>query len=305
MSASLSLSSGRSIFKIADTHFSFEVSPLLQGPIQLPIYFESFAAPSDSPIDIGVTLKPASLAAPSEGAIVFESMMNWRVCVFEETYGYEWYHPLSAAVLMRAEWRAGSDSVEIGFDLRAWRRMEETHWRNVPNPGLTLLPPFEQLPFVAPLAWRDAFLVHACGATRDGLAYVFAGHSGDGKTTLSRLLISEGFELLSDERVVIRGRGSSFMAYGTPWPGEGNAVSPAGFPLAGIFLLCKGSDHQVRGGKRAVLASEFLARAIVPYYLPIETEMILALLQELAQAVPLKELQFARKGGLARVLASD
>jgi len=60
----------------------------------------------------------------------------------------------------------------------------------------------------------------------------------------------------------------------------------------------------VRGGNPG-LAREFLARAIVPYYLPAETEIILRLLQELAETVPLRELQFARKDVLTRVLASD
>jgi len=72
--------------------------------------------------------------------------------------------------------------------------MGESHWRNLPtSPRLTLLPPFEQLPFVTPLARREAILVHACGAARNGRAYVFAGHSGDGKTTIpARLLSTEG-----------------------------------------------------------------------------------------------------------------
>jgi hypothetical protein len=303
MNACLSLPHGVTVFDIAGLRFSFQVSPLLPEPVQLPIHFESFVVPIHSPVDLDVVLTAVDTAVPS-GGLVYESRLNWRVRELDGVHRYEWYHPLSSAILMLAEWKACSETVVIGFDLVEWRRMAESHWRNVPSPRLALLPPFEQLPFVGPLARREAILVHACGAAKDGRAYVFAGHSGDGKTTLARLLSTEGFELLSDERVVIRRHGSSFMAYGTPWPGEGNAVSAAGLPLAGVFLLRKGNHHQLRGGKPAVLASEFLARAIVPYYLPAETEILLGLLDELTGTVPMRELQFARKDGLGRVLAS-
>jgi hypothetical protein len=302
MSACLSLLRGNSVFDIAGVRFSLQVSPLLPEPFHLPIHFEPFAAVPDSPFDVGVVLEPVNAKARAAGALVYESQLNWRVLALEGTYRYDWYHPLSSAILIRGEWTGESNRVEIGFDLGEWRRMEETYWRNVESPRLTLLPPFEQLPFLAPLVRREVILVHACGAVIDGRAFVFAGHSGDGKTTLSRLLSAEGFDLLSDERVAIRRQGSSFTAYGTPWPGEGNVVHAKGFPLAGVFLLSKGPEHRVRDGKPAFLASELLARTIVPYYLPSETDIILTLLQGLTLAVPLRELSFAKRGGLARVL---
>jgi hypothetical protein len=61
-------------------------------------------------------------------------------------------------------------------------------------------------------------------------------------------------------------------------------------------------EHQVRHEKPATLASELLARSIVPYYLRVETELLLSLLEQLTKAVPLRELHFAKKGGLAQAL---
>jgi hypothetical protein len=163
--------------------------------------------------------------------------------------------------------------------------------------------PLDQLFFVPPLANRGGFLVHACAAAIDGKALVFAGHSGDGKTTLARLLQNEGVELLSDERVAIRREGGGFRVYGTPWPGEGNVVSTASYPLAGILILRKAPHHCIVGGKGTSLAAELLARSIRPAYLPRELGRILDLVVSVAESVPIRELEFAIAPGLGGELA--
>lgn len=163
--------------------------------------------------------------------------------------------------------------------------------------------PLDQLFFVAPLAARGGLLVHACAAVIDGRAFVFAGHSGDGKTTLARLLQNEGFELLSDERVAIRREGGGFRAYGTPWPGEGNVVSTASYPLAGILILRKAPHHRIVGRQGTSLAAELLARSIRPACLPRELGRILELVAGVAESVPIGELEFAIAPGLGGELA--
>lgn len=67
------------------------------------------------------------------------------------------------------------------------------------------------------LAREGGFLVHAASAVRNGQAFVFAGVSGAGKTTLSRLA-PPGVTLLSDEISYIRDTG-----YGTPDTGTESA----------------------------------------------------------------------------------
>jgi hypothetical protein len=160
-----------------------------------------------------------------------------------------------------------------------------------------------QLVLLAPLARESGLLLHASGAVIDGRAFVFAGHSGDGKTTLSRLLAAEGLELLSDERIALRKQGDGFRAYGTPWPGEGEIVSSASYPLAGVFILRKADRHRVREGRPSLLAAELLSRAIVPYYFGQETQTILSLVHDLALSAPLRQLEFSLADGLLPILA--
>jgi hypothetical protein len=178
-------------------------------------------------------------------------------------------------------------------------------WAGVAEDRPWILPhPLDQLLFLPPLARRDGFLVHACAAAFDGKAFVFAGHSGDGKTTLARLLQSEGVELLSDERVAIRRDGEGFRAFGTPWPGEGDVVSAASYPLGGVFILRKALRHRIVEGGKAPLAAELVARSILPRYLPRELGRILDLVAVIPGAVPLRELEFALAPGLRDCIAS-
>ncbi|HJS74350.1 MAG TPA: hypothetical protein VJ921_08695, partial [Vicinamibacteria bacterium] len=165
-----------------------------------------------------------------------------------------------------------------------------------------LLPhPLEQLLLVPAFAVRGTVLFHACGAVIANQGFVFAGHSGEGKTTLGGVLESEGTPLLSDERVAVRRAGGGFLVFGTPWPGEGNAVSNGAHPLGGMFVLKKATRHAL-GPSCLRLAPDLIARAIVPYYLKDVAESILDTFSALASAVPFRELYFARAPGLKALL---
>ncbi len=69
------------------------------------------------------------------------------------------------------------------------------------------------------LARQGGFLLHAASAVRNGKAFVFAGASGAGKTTLSRLAPGDA-DVLSDEISYVRREAGGYYAYGTPFAGE-------------------------------------------------------------------------------------
>src|SRR6266550_2198406 len=73
------------------------------------------------------------------------------------------------------------------------------------------------------LAHRGGFLVHAASAIRNGRAFIFAGRSEAGKTTISRLAPS-GVTLLTDEMSYVCREDSvsrpTYRAFGTPFAGE-------------------------------------------------------------------------------------
>jgi len=99
------------------------------------------------------------------------------------------------------------------------------------------------------LARRGEFLVHAASAIRNGHAFLFAGISGAGKTTISRLAPPDA-TLLTDEISYVRRdraeNGSGYVAWGTPFAGELATVGANCFaPLRAVYLLRQGSENRI------------------------------------------------------------
>ncbi len=95
------------------------------------------------------------------------------------------------------------------------------------------------------LARQGGFLLHSASALRNGKAFLFAGVSEAGKTTISRLAPPDA-TLLTDEISYVRKHESGYIAYGTPFTGElaklGENVSA---PISVLYLLAKGSENRI------------------------------------------------------------
>lgn len=113
------------------------------------------------------------------------------------------------------------------------------------------------------LAWyllatrQGAVLIHAC-ALRDGdRAIVAAGKSGDGKSTLSRLGVGAGLELLTDEVVMLFPDG---QVCGTPFRSDfENAGQPGLVKAKYFFALEKAAGEELK--PLSALAATQLAMA--------------------------------------------
>jgi hypothetical protein len=95
------------------------------------------------------------------------------------------------------------------------------------------------------LAKQGGLLVHAASVVRNGRAFLFAGVSGAGKTTISRLAPPDA-TLLTDEISYLRREADGYAAYGTPFAGElaqpGENVRA---PLAALYLLSQGPENRI------------------------------------------------------------
>jgi len=111
------------------------------------------------------------------------------------------------------------------------------------------------------LAREGGFLVHAASAIRNGRAFLFAGVSGAGKTTLSRLAPPD-VAVLTDEISYVRRAteprpteprpteprpsGSGYLAFGTPFAGELARIGEnLRAPLAAVYLLAQGPENRI------------------------------------------------------------
>ena len=95
------------------------------------------------------------------------------------------------------------------------------------------------------LAKQGGFLVHASSGVRNGRAFLFAGVSGAGKTTMARLAPPD-VSLLTDEISYVTKQAGEYNAVGTPFYGElarpGENVRA---PIAALYLLAKGPANKI------------------------------------------------------------
>lgn len=95
------------------------------------------------------------------------------------------------------------------------------------------------------LAERGGFLVHASSAVRNGRAFLFAGVSGAGKTTMARSAPPD-VSLLTDEISYVGRQEDGYHAYGTPFAGDlGRLGENMRAPLATLYLLTKGTENKI------------------------------------------------------------
>jgi hypothetical protein len=108
------------------------------------------------------------------------------------------------------------------------------------------------------LAKRGGFLVHASSIVINNRAFLFAGISGAGKTTIARLAPPHA-KLLTDEISYVSRQADQYFAFGTPFFGELARVGEnLSAPIGAVYLLDKGTENKIEpvegsGAARALL----------------------------------------------------
>jgi len=112
------------------------------------------------------------------------------------------------------------------------------------------------------LARQGGFLLHSASAIRNGKAFLFAGVSGAGKTTISRLAPADA-TLLTDEISYVRKLGEDYVAFGTPFTGElAKLGENTSAPVAALYLLAQGPENRIDPVAAADAGRELLANML-------------------------------------------
>ena len=149
----------------------------------------------------------------------------------------------------------------------------------------------------------NAFLFHGAAILKDDLAFLFTAPSGTGKTTHCKLwsfVYRETCEMLNGDKPIIRLIDGAFCACGTPWRGKegfgGNKIKK----IAGICLLNRGKENQIR----RVPADEILPFLMKQVYLPknpVQLAAQLSLMDACFRTVPLYSMECFVTPGAARL----
>lgn len=189
------------------------------------------------------------------------------------------------------EWDSGRWQMERG-DFRAeWDPSTARGWiRQVRSPFS--LDSVLRIVHTLLLAKQGGFLVHASSGVRNGRAFLFAGVSGAGKTTMARLAPAD-VSLLTDEISYITRNDGGYTAVGTPFYGElARPGENLRAPISALYLLAKGPENCIEPvtGVDAVrgLMANILFFARDPEFI----ERVFDAANDFVQRVPVRRLTF-------------
>jgi hypothetical protein len=151
--------------------------------------------------------------------------------------------------------RSGDEDVSVDWDAGRWV-MQRGDFRAEWNPATArgriqqTINPYSldcvlRIVHTLLLAPKGGFLLHASSAIRNGRAFLFAGVSGAGKTTMARLAPADA-ALLTDEISYVIRDDRSYRAVGTPFYGElARPGENLEAPIEGLYLLAKGPTNKI------------------------------------------------------------
>ena len=154
--------------------------------------------------------------------------------------------------------------------------------------------PLDELVLTNWLSQGRGIEIHGCAVRdADGAGYLFAGHSGAGKTTIARLWKDlPNVTVLSDDRVILRQSGGQIWMYGTPWHGDEPLASPSRVPLTQGFVLRHADRNERRDLEGADVIAKLLACSFPPFFSADSLDFSLSFLNDVTKSAPFADLGF-------------
>ena len=112
----------------------------------------------------------------------------------------------------------------------------------------------------------DAFVFHGAALECDGEAVVFTARSGVGKTTHTRLWLSEfsDVDYINGDKPIVRFIDGVPTVFGTPWQGKENYGRNTSAPLRAIYFLERGAENSAREISSAEAVIPFISQIYMP-----------------------------------------
>ena len=152
-------------------------------------------------------------------------------------------------------------------------------------------------------------VLHSAGLVIDDRAYLFAGRSGAGKTTLTRKGHQAGAGVLSDDvNLVLPGAGG-YEAHAVPFTGEfGRTLAQVGglaaYPVAGLVLLERGERLDVEPIRPSAAVARLLVASPFVNTESAVAESLLEVLSTLVARLPVIALRCRREDGFDEIMAA-
>jgi hypothetical protein len=251
--------------------------------IALPEPLSRFSVEETGEVDLRIDVGVLERYEPPRGPLLFDSGEVWRLYADDDARGD------AVRIECRSE-AFGDEPYKIARVNRDLRRAEIL----IREPDLLPVEfPLDELLVNALLSHREGIELHACGIIdTDGSGYLFAGNSGDGKTTTARLWVAAGADIVSDDRIIVRRYADGWRMFGTPWHGEAEICSPSSAPLRRVFLLDKAKPNAAELLDTGEAVARLLSCAFPPFHDPDALQRMLETMGRLVAEVPVARLRF-------------
>lgn len=153
---------------------------------------------------------------------------------------------------------------------------------------------------------------HGSASVLEGQGILCVGVSGQGKSTISRLLDAEGATVLTDEHPVLRlsspeasATAPEFRIHGSPWPSSGGFACNESAPLSRIYFLEHGADNQITRLSAKEAFTRLIHVAIIPWQDAGLFDPCLATVDALLASVPTAVLSFRPDESVVGAIRQD
>jgi len=277
------MSTASEVLRIADIAIGIRYADeSFRRPLSKTVSRFSVEPPAET--DITITVEPMPDALPPAGRLLFDSGAVWRA--FDDDGGFR--IDCFSDILGERPYKAAF----FDRDLREGRILMR---REAVTEGMHALDyPLDEV-MVAHLLGRGRGVeLHGCGIIdRDGRGQLFVGQSGAGKTTTARVWLSEGhYEIVSDDRVIVRLVDGEWRMFGTPWHGEAELSSPLSAPLGAIHLLVQASRTELVSLPYAHATAALFGCTFPPFYDQAAVAFTLECLEQIVRDLPVRALRF-------------
>lgn len=267
-----------------------------------------FGCPAEEPVDVnisvgwlGAEVTPTKSSVEAGCRLVFDSGQLWRL--FREGGG-AWVFEFVSRRFGPRPYKVARFSP--GFEEGLVLVLREATYDGLVDP---LEYPLDELLWIHWLATCGSVELHASGVVDgdgDGQSrsgYIFVGQSGAGKTTTARLWAKDPrWQILSDDRTIVRRYDGQFQLHGTPWHGEGRFARPGSAWLKAIFWLVQAPRTELRPLSPAVAVGRLLSASFPPFHDAGALAATMKTLATLVESTPCYELRFAPDASAVNVV---
>jgi len=153
------------------------------------------------------------------------------------------------------------------------------------------------------LSNRNGVLVHGNSMAYNNQGVLLLGPSGAGKSTLSKMLASDGFEMMGDDRTIIKMADKDFSLHGSWCHGSSPVVSNRKLLFNKIFILEQSLQNEITPISSSLEKTQKIMQSIVkPFAMELQWDRILDTVKTIISKIDLYRLRFNLNGDIGQLV---